>query len=372
VITNDQPAAAVAPATTATVKQRPKRDARDLVVRYGFIVVTIGFFLYFSIHLEAFRMSSTMFSMLKYTSVVAIAGLGVTTTMVVGGLDLSVGATAGMSVTVAAMTMVIYAQQGGVAIVAVLLAGAAIGAVNALLIVVLKIPDLLSTLAVMFLVQGLKLVPVDGQSVSSGLILRDGTVAPGKFTKGFLEINKGELGPVPYPVIIWGVLAVATWFLLSRTKWGRVMYAIGSNPEAARLAGLPAQRTLLAAYILCGALSGLAGFMFLARFGNITVVAAQGMELQVVAAVVVGGVNIFGGSGTMIGALFGSVLINLLEQSLIRLPQISQFWLNALLGLLILIAIATDAVILNRLRTLWTRSEVQTTGTKGKLAGSHQ
>lgn len=337
-ITNDQPAAAVAPATTATVKQRPKRDARDLVVRYGFIVVTIGFFLYFSIHLEAFRMSSTMFSMLKYTSVVAIAGLGVTTTMVVGGLDLSVGATAGMSVTVAAMTMVIYAQQGGVAIVAVLLAGAAIGAVNALLIVVLKIPDLLSTLAVMFLVQGLKLVPVDGQSVSSGLILRDGTVAPGKFTKGFLEINKGELGPVPYPVIIWGVLAVATWFLLSRTKWGRVMYAIGSNPEAARLAGARVGRYKAFAYILSGVFASIAGLILASRIGQGDISAGNSLLLDAVAVALVGtsvlGVNKPNAFGTTLGALLIGILL-----TGTTMMNFQYYWQDVVKGLVLLVAL---------------------------------
>ena len=115
----------------------------------------------------------------------------------------------------------------------------------------------------------------------------------------------------------------------------------------------------ISAYTLCGALSGLAGFLFLARFGTITVVAAQGLELQVVAAVVVGGVNTFGGSGTMLGALLGAILIATLEQSLLRWRVVSEFWRDALLGLLILLAVATDAIILKRLRLLWARGEIE-------------
>jgi rhamnose transport system permease protein len=137
------------------------------------------------------------------------------------------------------------------------------------------------------------------------------------------------------------------------------LYAIGSNPEAARTAGFPAQRIVFTAFVVCGALAGLAGFMFLARFGNITVVAGLGLELSSVAAVVVGGVNIFGGSGTAIGALLGAILIDLIDNSLIRWAEISQFWRDALLGLLILLAVATDAVIMNRLRNLWARGEIQ-------------
>ena len=125
------------------------------------------------------------------------------------------------------------------------------------------------------------------------------------------------------------------------------------------MSGLPVQRTVLSTFVICGALSGLAGFMFLARFGNITVVAGLGLELSSVAAVVVGGVNIFGGSGTAIGALLGAILIDLIDNSLIRWAEISQFWRDALLGLLILLAVATDAVIMNRLRSLWVRGEIQ-------------
>lgn len=310
-------------ATTTPVKKPETRpdpiarkrqiDYRDLLVRYGFIVVTIFFFVYFATTLPAFRLSSTMFSMLKFTSVVAIAGLGVTITMVVGGLDLSVGATAGMSVTIAAMTMVIYAQQGSVAIIAVIVAGAIIGAVNALLIVVMKIPDLLATLGMMFLIQGLKLLPVDGQSVSSGLILRDGTVAPGKFTPGFLEINRGTLGPVPYPVVIFAVLAVATWFFLSRTKWGRVMYAIGSNPEAARLAGARVGRYKAAAYMLSGIYASIAGLILASRIGQGDISAGNSLLLDTVAVALVGtsvlGANKANAFGTALGAILIGILL---------------------------------------------------------------
>jgi rhamnose transport system permease protein len=121
---------------------------------------------------------------------------------------------------------------------------------------------------------------------------------------------------------------------------------------------LPTQRILFTAFVLSGALSGLAGFLFLARFGNITVEAGRGLELQSVAAVVVGGVNIFGGSGTIFGAMLGAVMIGTLEQSLFRL-QISEFWRDAILGLLILLAVASDAVILNRLRLLWARTDLK-------------
>jgi rhamnose transport system permease protein len=113
------------------------------------------------------------------------------------------------------------------------------------------------------------------------------------------------------------------------------------------------------AYMTCGAMAGLAGFMFLVRYGDLTVVAAQGLEMQVIAAAVVGGVSTNGGSGTMIGALLGAFMINLLQQSLLRWLVISDFWVNALLGMLILLAVTIDLVIVNRLRDIWARSGLQ-------------
>jgi rhamnose transport system permease protein len=149
------------------------------------------------------------------------------------------------------------------------------------------------------------------------------------------------------------LVALLGQLTLRYLPFGRRLYAIGSNPEAARTAGLPVQRTVFTAFAICGALSGLAGFMFLVRFGNITVTAAQGLELQVVAAVVVGGINIFGGSGSMIGAMLGVLMIETLQQSLLRWAGVSEFVKDAILGLLILIAVTADTIILGRLREMW-------------------
>jgi rhamnose transport system permease protein len=151
-------------------------------------------------------------------------------------------------------------------------------------------------------------------------------------------------------------IAVVFQMGLRYLPFGRRLFAIGSNPDAAQVAGFPIRRDIFSAFVLSGTLAGLAGFMFLARFGNITVVAGQGLELQVVAAVVVGGVNIFGGVGSAIGALLGATLIDLLQQSLIRWLEVSEFLRDAILGLLILLAVASDKIIIGRLRTLGIRA----------------
>ena len=172
------------------------------------------------------------------------------------------------------------------------------------------------------------------------------------------------------------VAVIAGQLLLRYATFGRRLYAIGSNPDAARVTGLPIRRDTFLAFTLCGALAGLAGFMFLVRFGNITVVAAQGLELQVVAAVVVGGVAINGGSGSMVGAFMGVLLIEILQQSLLRWAEVSEFVKDAILGLLILLAVAMDTIILGKLREMWIRVRrrdqeraMQATGTGGETDG---
>jgi len=286
-------------------------DLRDFTVKYGFILVTLLLFIWFASTEPSFRMQNTLFSMLKFTSVVAITGLGVTLTMVVGGLDLSVGATAGLSVTLSAMTMVIYAQTGGVALIVVLLGGALVGLFNAFLIVVLKIPDLLATLATMFTIMGLKLVPVDGQSVSSGLILRDGSVAPGRFTEGFLLIDRAYIGPVPLPVAIFFFLAFVVWIFLTRTRWGRVMYAIGSNPEAARLAGVKVQRYRALAYVLSGVFASIGGLILSSRIGQGDISAGNSLLLDAVAVSLVGTSVLGMARPNAWGTILGAVLIGI-------------------------------------------------------------
>jgi len=321
--------------------------ARDVMVKYGFIVVTVALIVWFALSEERFRQSSTIFSMLKFTSTVAIAGLGVTVTMVIGGLDLSVGAGAGLSVTLAAMTMVMWARSGGVAVIVVLLAGAAVGLVNALLIVMLKIPDLLATLGVMFVVQGLKLVPVDGQSVSSGMTLRDGTVARGSFSDGFLQIDRGKVGPVPYPVILFVVLTILVWIFLTRTKWGRIMYAIGANPEAARLAGVRVNLYKAAAYIISGVFAAVAGLILASRIRQGDISAGNSLLLDAVAVSLVGTSVLGLAKPNAWGTALGAVLVGIVITGL-TIKGYSYYWQDVAKGAVVLVALVFSFTLSRR------------------------
>jgi simple sugar transport system permease protein len=283
------------------------------VVRWGFIAVTVGLILFFALTEPAFRAPDSILAMLKFAVPTAIAGLAYTVTMAAGGVDLSIGATAGFSVSIAAWTMVVGNQVGGVAVVVVVVGGALIGLLNALLIVVFRIPDLLATLAVMFVVQGLKLIIVDGKSISANMLLADGSRAPGVFTPDFLWIDRGQIGPIPVPLVLLIVLATAVWFGLEHTRWGRALAAVGGNPEAARLAGINVSRYRTAAYVISGALASVAGLVLAARVGQGDVTAGNSLLLDSIAVALVG-VSVLGAAranawGTVLGAVLLAVML---------------------------------------------------------------
>lgn len=301
-------------------KDRPRDEdltvamrLRDGVVKYGFVAVTVALFIYFAASEPSFSTGQSIFAMLKFASTTAILGLAMTFSMVVGGMDMSIGSQAGLAVQMGAMTMVFYNMTGSTAVIVVLLTGLLVGLLNAFLIVVCKIPDLLATLAMMFVIQGAKLIPVSGQSVSGGMVLQDGSVAPGKFTPGFLQIDRGMIGPIPIPVIIMLVLAIASWFFLSRTKWGRVMYAVGANPEAARLAGVRVGFYRGLAYVICAELAAVGGLILVSRIGQGDVNAGSSSLLEAVAVALVGtsvlGIGKPNAWGTILGALLVQIVL---------------------------------------------------------------
>ena len=156
------------------------------------------------------------------------------------------------------------------------------------------------------------------------------------------------------------VAGAATWWgsgmlLVRLSGAGRELYAIGSNPAAAEVVGIPTHRLIFGAFVVCGLCAGIAGVLWGSRFGSVNALAASGLELQVIAAVVVGGVNIFGGSGTVIGAVLGAILLATIENAL-RILHLSEFWLLAIDGAIILLAVGTDAAIRGYFQRILTRT----------------
>ena len=314
------------------------------------LIVTAGLLAFFATQIPNYFDPRSVNRLTTGLSIPLVVAVGQVLVVLTRNIDLSVSSMVGLTAYVVGTILTrVEDMHPLVAVILSMAIGLALGAINGLIVAYGRVPAIIATLGTLALYR-VVLVEFSGARTVTTADLPDwlndvpsATVVSGGGYDLRLIVGIALL------VVILGQLT------LRYLPFGRRLYAIGSNPEAARTAGLPVQRDVFTAFAISGALSGLAGFMFLVRFGNITVTAAQGLELQVVAAVVVGGVNIFGGSGSMFGALLGVLMIETLQQSLLRWAGISEFVKDAILGLLILVAVTADTIILGRLREMWVR-----------------
>lgn len=314
------------------------------------LIVTLGVLLFFASQIPDYFNGRSVNRLTMGMAIPLTVAVGQVLVVLTRNIDLSVSSIVGLA---AYATGTLLARNNDLnpflAILFAIALGLILGALNGLLVAYGNVPSIIATLGTLALYR-VALVEFSGAKTVTTSELPawlDDVPGANVFSAGAYDLR--VMFAAALVVVILGQL------VLRYLPFGRRLYAIGSNPDAARFAGLPVRRDVLLAFTLCGGLSGLAGFMFLVRFGNITVTAAQGLELQVVAAVVVGGVSILGGSGSMIGALLGVLLIEVLQTSLLRWQGMSEFVKDAILGLLILIAVTADAVILGRLREMWVR-----------------
>jgi simple sugar transport system permease protein len=275
----------------------------------------------------AFLGLGNLMSVLQSVAVVAILAVGVTISMAVGGFDLSVGALAASSVMTASYAMVVWRLDAGATVALTLLFGVAVGLVNAALIVLVGVPDLLATLAINFLLTGLQLIPTAGRSIATGLILPSGDSANGVFDPNFLALGRARVfGVAPYPVILMLVIGVVAFILTERTRVGRLLFAVGGNEIAARLAGARPERLKTLAYVLSAGLASLGGVIVAARVGRGDVSSGASLLLDAVAASLIGFAvlaarrpNVF---GAVVGAIFVGVLLNGL--TMLNVPYYTQ------------------------------------------------
>jgi rhamnose transport system permease protein len=314
------------------------------------LLVTVGLLAFFSTQIANFFDPRSVNRLTTGLAIPLVVAVGQVLVVLTRNIDLSVSSMVGLAAYMVG-TMLTRSPDLPpiVAVIVAMLIGLVLGSINGLIVAYGGVPAVIATLGTLALYR-VVLVEFSGARTVTTADLPDWlNDVPSATLATVAEYDLRLMVGIALVVVILGQLT------LRYLPFGRRLYAIGSNPEAARTAGLPVKRDVFTAFALCGVLSGLAGFMFLVRFGNITVTAAQGLELQVVAAVVVGGVNIFGGSGSMIGALLGVFLIEILQQSLLRWAGVSEFVKDAILGLLILVAVTADTIILGRLREMWVR-----------------
>lgn len=290
----------------------------DLVIRYGFLVLMAGLIVVFSVLKPAFLSPKSAVFILQSVAITGILALGVTATLVVDGFDLSIGAVATSAMMLSAYVMVVWEMGAVAAVVLCLAMGVAVGLINGLLIVKMRVPDLLATLGMMFLLVGLQRIPTEGNSISTGMLLADGRTANGTFAPEFLMLGRHRIDfilpdLVPLSVVVLIMVAVLTWGFLELTRHGRVMYAIGSNAQAAGLAGINVAGYRVLAYVISGVMASLGGILLAARLGRGDVASGNNLLLDAVAAALIG-FAVLGAAkpnafGTAIGALFVGILL---------------------------------------------------------------
>jgi len=272
------------------------------------------------------------------TAILAVMATGQAVVVITRNIDLSVGSVLGLSAFAVATMM---SANPGLPMIVALLAGIAVGAVCGLLNGVLvrygRVPALVVTLGTLYIYRGLTYSWAGGSQVNAD-----------ELPPHFLSFANDSILGIPWLVLIALVVVGGVSLLMRDFRVGRELYAIGSSPQAAELAGIRVARNLLGAFVLSGALAGLAGVLFAARFGTVDAAAGTGQELNVVAAVVVGGVAVFGGSGTVWGAGLGALLLTVIGSALTVL-DINQFWQQAIVGALIILAICADRLVAVRI-----------------------
>ena len=271
-------------------------------------------------------------------SIIAIAAVGEAMVVITRNVDLSVEAIIGLVAFVVADILSDRLVPTPAAMAFGIGLGLVLGMINGVIVVGFRVPSIVATLGTLSIYRGIDFLLAGGKQVTL-------TDLPPSYTDG----ARSTLLGIPVFVLIAIVVVVIAGTVLRQTAFGRSVYAVGSNPEAARILGIRAGLVTFGVFSVCGLLAGVAGVMWGILFGTINATAATGVTLQVVAAVVVGGVNIFGGSGTVAGAALGALFLGFISNALILL-RLSQFWLQALYGLVILIAVALDAFLLRRFR----------------------
>ncbi len=315
------------------------------VLRIGALVAVILLILgFFGTQIDNYYQPRLFTRISTSVAIMALIAVGQALVVLTRNIDLSVGSVVGFTAYIIGNLVIAHPDLNPLLVVLVsILVGAAFGSINGVLVAFAKVPSIIVTLGTLAIFRTLLVDYSGAQSITTD-----------DLPAWMLELPRANLFSIGgFDVRVTFAVAVAvvivTHLALTRLRAGRQFYAVGSNPDAAVMAGINTARTVFIAFVLCGALAGFAGFMFLSRFGNITVVAAQGFEFKSVAAVVVGGVNIFGGSGSVIGTLLGAILIDLIETSLVRWQVVSEFWREAVLGFLILLSVAADTILMRRL-----------------------
>jgi inositol transport system permease protein len=320
-----------------------KTDYYALFAKAAPIIFLVLLIIGFGLANERFLSSRNLMNVLTEVSIYGLLAVGMTFVILTAGIDLSVGSLLALCGICAA-----YVVKGGsgfdasdaagfpwyVALGVSLLVGALAGGVHGFAITKFKVPAFVVTLGGMSAYRGLTLLIGDGGPISG-------------FDKSFRAFGRGDFLGLPIPVLLFMIVSILAMLALRYTNFGRHVYAVGGNEEAAHLAGVDVNRTLVRVYVMIGILAGLAGFILAARLNSAEATAGTSYELRVIASVVIGGTSLFGGIGTIFGTIIGALTIGVLINGLVML-NIQSYWQLIIVGIIIVFAVGFDAFVKSR------------------------
>lgn len=306
----------------------------EFLYKWGMLLTVVALIALFGLASDNFLDPNNIINILRSIAIVTVIAIGVSISLSVGGFDLSVGSTASLANALVISLFAWYGFGTTGAIVLTLLLCTLVGLFNAFLIVVLKIPDMLATLASLFVIQGVAMTYSFSGSITQNMVMPNGDMAEGVIPEVF-----STLGQVPIIVLIMLAVTVVMQLFLSLTKHGRRMYAIGGNPEAARLSGIRTLRYRVMAYVFSSLLAGLGGILLASRIGSSQVNAGGGYLMDAVAAAYIGFSLAGSGKPNALGTLVGAIILGVLQNGLVML-SVPYYAMDIIKGLVLAMALA--------------------------------
>lgn len=315
-------------------KERSSSAILALLLRYKMVFVLLAMVVFLSLATDVFMTPTNVTNVLRQISINAILALGVTFVILTGGIDLSLGSILAFS-GVISTSIVLYGGPDFIilGLLGGILVGAGCGFISGLVVSIFKAPAFVITLAMMTILRGFALMFTDGRPVVG-------------FDSGFLFFGQGFISFVPMPVAIAFIVFIISFFVLEMTKFGRHIYAVGGNPEAAMVSGINVKTVKTLAFTISGACAGLGGVILASRINVGQPAAGAGSELDAIAAVVIGGTSLSGGNGGAVGTVVGALIIGVINNGM-NLMEVSSYWQQVIKGVIIALAVIVD-IMANR------------------------
>jgi len=325
--------------TEAATRQTPGHALQAAFSRYGIFIIFAAMIVVASFLSPAFLTKTNLVNIVRQMSVIGLIALGVTGVIVCAGIDLSSGSVVGLAAVVAASLAQMPDYSGArfvglhvpliVSILAACVVGGLVGSINGSLVAKTRIPPFIATLGTYTAIRGAAMLYTNGRPVSD-------------LSDGYNFIGQGDLFGVPVPILVLVLMAIVTHILYSGTKFGKYIYAIGGNEQAARVSGINVDRYKMMIYVYAGFLAGLAGLVVSSRIGSGQPGQGVGYELDAIAAAVIGGTSLSaGGIGTVAGTIVGALIIGVLNNTL-DLMNVSAYWQQIIKGCIIVGAVILD------------------------------